>query len=202
MMRNILLLLAEEAETETPPPAEFPWTMVVTLALSLVLLFVFVLLILPRKKKSPAVTAMDAVQRFVRCAEAFAASPTADNLKKVRKAVAFTDSLLVAAIYKGLVELNPAQAITEETLKVCKSLTVSRADENRRAEFGALMLDNALKVRDIVLPYAGKEVDDGVLALTHKAGANAYLEAVKAKHAAPPVEITDTPEIKSKREDE
>lgn len=198
-MRDLLILLAEET-TETPPPAEFPWTMVITLALSLALLFVFVLLILPRKKKSPAVSAMDAANRFLRCAEAFAASSSAENLKKLRKAVAFADSLLVAAIYKGLVELNPAQAITEETLKVCKSLAVSKADEARRAEFGALMLDNALKVTDIVLPYAGKEVDDGVLALTHKAGANTYLEAVKAKHAAPPPEITDTPEIKKTEE--
>ena len=201
MFASLYVLLEEAGETVTEtPPAEFPWTMVITLGLSLLLAFAFILLILPRKRKSPAVSAMDAAMKFVGAAEAFAASPAADNLKKVRKTVAHTDNLLVAAIYKGLVELNPAQAITEETVKICKSLFVSKANEARRAEFAAVILDNALRVSDIVLPYAGKEVDDGLLALTQKSGAAAYLDAVKAKHAAPPAEITDTPEINKTEE--
>ena len=201
MLDTLFVLFEEAGETVTEtPPAEFPWTMVITLGLSLLLAFVFILLILPRKRKSPAISAMDAVMKFVKAAETFAASPTADGLKKVRKSVSLTDSLLVAAIYKGLVELNPAQAITEETVKICKSLFVSKANESRRAEFAAVILDNALKVTDIVLPYAGKEVDDGLLALTQKSGAVAYLDAVKAKHATPQGEIVDTPEVK-KNED-
>lgn len=185
-MRLSVQLLEEAGETAAQTPASgFPWTMVITLGISLVLVFVLIILVLPRKRKSPAITAMDAAVKLVTAAEALSASPSSDNLKKVRKLVAATDSLLVAAIYKGLVELNPAQAIAEETLKVCKSLVVAKADEKRRAEFAPVILDNAIKITDIVMPFAGKEVDDGLLALTQKSGANAYLDAVKAKHATP-----------------
>lgn len=194
-MRGFTVLFSDGAETAAVTSFEFPWTMIITLALSILLVFIFILLILPRKKRSPAVAALDAVNKFRIAAEAFAVAPSADNLKKVRKTVALADNLLVAAVYKGLVELNAAQVITDETLKICKSLSVSRANESRRAEFAALMIDNALKVSDIVLPFAGKEVDDGMLALTQKGGANAYLDAVKAKHGVPKSAPEDTPEL-------
>ncbi|HIV63986.1 MAG TPA: hypothetical protein H9693_04435 [Firmicutes bacterium] len=160
----------------------FPFTMVITVAISLALIIVLIFLLVPRKKYSPVAIAADRAEKCVEAALAFAANTCDENFKKLRRAAKASHSALVAAVYKGLVELQGAQDLQNETVKVMDCLRVSRADAAGRAEFAAIVLDNALHVAKLVRPFVDDSVDDGPLALGTRTGANAYLDSVRRRH--------------------
>ena len=157
----------------------FPFTMVITVAISLALIIVLIFLLVPRKKYSPVAIAADRAEKCVEAALAFAANTCDENFKKLRRAAKASHSALVAAVYKGLVELQGAQDLQNETVKVMDCL---RADAAGRAEFAAIVLDNALHVAKLVRPFVDDSVDDGPLALGTRTGANAYLDSVRRRH--------------------
>ena len=156
-------------------------TMIVTLSISFVLLFVLLMLFLPRKKVSPAAHAEDAMLVAEAIAVKLVESPSKDGLKKLLKAVRRADNALSTAVYKGLVELNPAVALNDENLKIIISLIASKANAESISDFVEILLENVRHSLVIVQPFAKREVDDSVFAIKTKHGATVYLNSVKAK---------------------
>ena len=167
-------------------PMRFSVTLIVTLALSLLLLIVLIALILPRQKRSPALYALKIMKKALAAAEEFVKKPCEDTLKKLRNAARSGDRAVTAAIYKGLVELNPARESNDETVKICGCLKTSKADEKTMAEFAEIVYRNTLHAMGIVETLAGHETNDGPLALSGMSGAKSYLDSVRKKRCETP----------------
>ena len=166
----MLHLILSEAATETPAasaPSVFP--MIITLGLSVVLLFVLLVLFLTRKRISPMVYASRALSVELQAAEAFAAAPDKASFK--RKA----ESRMLDVAYAGVVELDPVHELQKESLNICRSLEVVGADGKRRAGLAGVLLENARRSAELILPYASETVDDDPLSLSRKSGAEADL---------------------------
>lgn len=175
---SVFLQMISEAEAEAAT-MKFSVTMIVTFALSLLLLIVLIALILPHKKKSPAFYALKSLKKALAASEDFIKKPCADTLKKLRKAARSCDRSITAAIYKGLVELNPAREANDETVKICGCLKTSKADEKTMAEFAEIVYRNTLHATGIAETLAGREKEEGPFALSGAKGAKSYLDSVR-----------------------
>lgn len=177
----MLHLILSEAATETPAasaPSVFP--MIITLGLSVVLLFVLLVLFLTRKRISPMVYASRALSVELQAAEAFAAAPDKASFKRLYKAIRKAESRMLDVAYAGVVELDPVHELQKESLNICRSLEVVGADGKRRAGLAGVLLENARRSAELILPYASEMVDDDPLSLSRKSGAEAYLRSVES----------------------
>lgn len=190
---NLLMTAAtggEESAQPYVPPVPTDWAIVttfVTAGLSLLLVVAFVLMLVFRRRGSPAARLTTALRASVTAALDLKSAPSVASVRRLRKSIRKSSSCCDMAIYRGLVEVKPAQVLLTEAANVCKCIVVTKS-ESDAAKFADLLLAQAEKALEIAAPYDPKEADDSIAALNTVRGASAYLEATRARHGIENIE--------------